>query len=198
LAVSEAKRPSRNRFRIETVTNLQRLQRATATPQRTQVSVRVQRPCDGRGPWLAKANGSILVWESLTGTVPSQFASSAPDPASFVFRWSPLSKGGWGVVTAILQQTQVSVRVHCELAAAMQRQWPWPLCWHLPCPAHRHAQLIYHLSISISENLGGRFRSPALRRPSAPCVPVRCMASHCHWHVCLRVASHPDMPRWLL
>ena len=39
-AVSEVKRPLRNRFGSETVTNLQQLC-ATAIPQRTQVSVRV-------------------------------------------------------------------------------------------------------------------------------------------------------------
>ena len=49
-AVSEVKRPLRNRFGSEAVTNLQRLY-VTAIPQRTQVSVRVERPCNGRGRW---------------------------------------------------------------------------------------------------------------------------------------------------
>jgi hypothetical protein len=48
----------------------------TAIPQRTKVSVRVYDNgyvmlCNGRGHWqpLAKANGFILAWQSLTGVI---------------------------------------------------------------------------------------------------------------------------------
>jgi hypothetical protein len=45
VAVSEVKRPLRNRFKSKTVTNLKRLY-ITAIPQRKQVSVRVWRLCN--------------------------------------------------------------------------------------------------------------------------------------------------------
>jgi hypothetical protein len=66
VAVSEAKRPLRNRFGSGTATNLPRLQ-VTAISKRTKLSVRVAvTVCDGRGRWpLAKGNGFLLVSEWL-------------------------------------------------------------------------------------------------------------------------------------
>jgi hypothetical protein len=45
----------------------------TANGHKTQAPVRFERLCNGRGRWprtvRAKANGFILVWESLTGII---------------------------------------------------------------------------------------------------------------------------------
>jgi hypothetical protein len=50
VAVSEVKRPLHGRFGSETAKNLTAIH-LTDIPQRTQVPVRVQRSCNGRGRW---------------------------------------------------------------------------------------------------------------------------------------------------
>ena len=65
-------RTLRNRFRVETVTNLWRLYYATAIPQRTKVSVRMYRLCNGRGRW-SKSKAAALFWYQDPYLVLSQF-----------------------------------------------------------------------------------------------------------------------------